>query len=120
MATRGRPKKVQKTAEQKADANEILAHPRHAYAAEGGPIDIIAPNQAEPPKNEAKEINETIDSLEFHDGKNKISVRLSKKPSRLYQVKIFINDEQEIRPMTYNGATTALGYWQLLKSNLKR
>lgn len=60
-----------------------------------------------------------IESIEFTNGKNKVSLRLSKRHNRLYRVQIFLNDSMELRPSTYNGASTAYSFWNVLKEIMK-
>jgi len=60
-----------------------------------------------------------IESVDFIKGKNKISLRLSKRHNRLFRLQIFLNDTMEIRPVTYNGASTAYSYWNVLKEIMK-
>lgn len=60
-----------------------------------------------------------IESVDFMRGNNKISLRLSKRHNRLFRLQIFLNDTMEIRPVTYNGASTAYSYWNVLKEIMK-
>ena len=64
--------------------------------------------------------DETIDSIDFENGKNKLSIRFSKKQNRMYRIQIFINEEIEIRPVTYTGTSTGTAFWNLLKGSLKK
>lgn len=75
--------------------------------------------EKENPKNEEKSI-ETVDNIDFFNEKNKLSIRLSKRHNRMYRVQIFLNDSEEIRPMTYTGSNTAMSFWNLLKGALKK
>ena len=81
---------------------------------EGGYIDI--------PEKETSEISPLtlIESMDFTDGKNKLCIRFSKRNNRMFRIQIFLNDENEIRPVTYNGSSTAFGFWNLLKKSLKK
>ncbi len=81
---------------------------------EGGYIDLSE-----------KEMNEIlpltlIETMDFTSGENKLSIRFSKKNNRMFRIQIFLNDENEIRPVTYNGSSTAYGFWNLLKKSLKK
>jgi len=81
---------------------------------QGGYIDIPA-----------KELSDIIplaliESMDFTNGENKLSIRFSKKNNRMFRIQIFLNDENEIRPVTYNGSSTAYGFWNLLKKSLKK
>lgn len=62
---------------------------------------------------------ELIESLDFINGLNKVSIRFSKKQNRMYRIQIFMNDEYEVRPVTYSGASTGKIFWNLLKGVLK-
>ena len=61
-----------------------------------------------------------IESMDFTNGENKLSIRFSKKNNRMFRIQVFLNDESEIRPVTYNGSSTAYGFWNLLKKSLKK
>lgn len=74
----------------------------------GSPINI----------QEVKDL-ELIDSLDFSNGLNKVSIRFSKRHNRMYRIQIFINDVHEVRPVTYSGASTGMTFWKLLKGVLK-
>lgn len=63
---------------------------------------------------------EIVEKMEFTSGRNKLTIRFCKKPNRMYRLQIFLNDELEIRPVTYNGWSLAKGYWTLLKGTLKK
>lgn len=60
-----------------------------------------------------------VESIEFKHGKDTLKITLYKKHNRMYRVQIFLNEETEIRPVTYTGASMAFGYWNLLKCSLK-
>lgn len=71
-------------------------------------------------KEESGKEFEVIDSIDFYNGKNKLSIRLSKKIlNRGYRIQIFLNDENEIRSSTYNGQGPANSFWKLLKGSIK-
>lgn len=62
-----------------------------------------------------------IDSLDFRDDNgNTLRIVLSNNQNRSYRLQIFLNDKREIRPITYNGRTSACEFWELLKESLKR
>lgn len=75
--------------------------------------------QAPEIKDESKEL-ELIDSLVFKNGENNLTIRFSKKHNRMFRIQIFLNDESEIRPVTYTGASTGYSFWNLLKGALKK
>jgi len=81
---------------------------------EGGYIDIPAKEQSDLIPLAL------IESMDFTNGENKLSIRFSKKNNRMFRIQIFLNDENEIRPVTYNGSSTAYGFWNLLKKSLKK
>lgn len=64
--------------------------------------------------------DENIDTIEFHQGQNVLKFVLRKKDNRMYRMQIFLNEDQEIRPVTYNGRNTAMAFWNLLKGSLKK
>ena len=76
------------------------------------------------PKTEAKTDDskdlETIESIEFKNGENTLSIRFSKRHNRMFRIQIYLNDESEIRPVTYTGATTGYAFWKLLKGAMKK
>jgi hypothetical protein len=61
-----------------------------------------------------------IETLNFKNGENTLSIRFSKKHNRMFRIQIFLNDKTEIRPVTYTGASTGYGFWNLLKGSLKK
>ena len=79
----------------------------------------ITLNQVKAETAEALKDLELIESLDFMNGPNKVSIRFSKKHNRMYRIQIFINDEHEVRPVTYSGASTGTTFWKLLKGVLK-
>ena len=76
--------------------------------------------QEEQINKDTKKDLELIDSLEFKNGENKLTIRFSKKHNRMFRIQIFLNDESEIRPVTYTGASTGYSFWNLLKGNMKK
>lgn len=64
--------------------------------------------------------DQIMDKIEFTNGENKLSIRFSKKHNRMFRIQIFLNDESEIRPVTYTGASTGYAFWNLLKGALKK
>jgi hypothetical protein len=75
--------------------------------------------KVDPVTEEAKEL-ELIESLDFMNGPNKLSIRFSKKHNRMFRIQIFLNDEHEVRPVTYSGASTGVTFWNLLKGVLRK
>ena len=74
--------------------------------------------EIKPVAEEVKDL-ELIESLDFINGPNKLSIRFSKKHNRMFRIQVFLNDDNEIRPVTYSGATTGMAFWKLLKGVLK-
>jgi hypothetical protein len=72
-------------------------------------------------KKESKPVppNQMIDSIEFVNGNNKLKIAFLKKHSRQYRIQVFLNEDTEIRPLTYTGSSTANAFWGFLKSSLK-
>ncbi len=60
-----------------------------------------------------------IDSMEFLNGENKLTIRFSKKHNRMFRIQVFLNDKHEVRPVTYTGSSTGYAFWNLLKGALK-
>lgn len=70
-------------------------------------------------KDDKKEL-ELIESIEFKNGENTLTIRFSKKHNRMFRIQVFLNDVSEIRPVTYTGASTGYSFWNLLKGSLKK
>lgn len=82
--------------------------------AEGGYIDIPETTQEE------KEGVRTIETIDFNNGENKLSIRFSAVNDRRYRIQIFLNDETEVRPVTYQGSSSGYSFWKLLKGIIKK
>lgn len=63
---------------------------------------------------------ELIESIEFKNGENTLTIRFSKKHNRMYRIQVFLNNQTEVRPVTYTGANTGYAFWNLLKGALKK
>lgn len=122
----------------------ILDASRHQISDEGGVIahdqrsSIVEPLNALPvelkedmgklvesikeKQEESKEVAplEKIEDIDFFNGKNKLSIRFSKRANRMFRVQIFLNDETEIRNVTYHGSATAHSFWNMLKGALNK
>jgi hypothetical protein len=70
-------------------------------------------------KEEVSE-GEIIDSIEFKKGSNTLKIVFKKQHNRSFRIQIFMNEETEIRPVTYTGSSTASSFWNLLKGSLKK
>jgi len=103
------PKKVMETLE--ATLKEHMSLPQEEQT--GGYVDI--PEQVEKSKD-----LELIDSIEFKNGENTLTIRFSKKHNRMFRIQVFLNETSEIRPVTYTGASTGYAFWNLLKGALKK
>jgi hypothetical protein len=73
----------------------------------------------EPTKKEADEL-EIVETVDFKNGDNILSLRFSKLHNRSFRIQVFLNNENEIRPVTYTGARTGFAFWNLLKGALKK
>ncbi len=60
-----------------------------------------------------------VEQLEFHNGKNILSIRYSERTNRMFRIQVFLNNEIEIRPMTYVGSSSGNAFWNLLKGAMK-
>ena len=72
----------------------------------------------EPIISEFAQTSSAIDSMEFKNGENTLTIKLIKKDNRAFRIQVFLNDTTEIRPVTYAGLSTALTVWNLLKGSL--
>jgi hypothetical protein len=124
--------------------NEVLDTPRHKGSVEGDSINNSEPAivqgddsgmEFQLPKEAIETINkiiqessekkiqkdlEVIESIDFSNGENILSIRFSKRHNRMFRIQIFLNGENEIRPVTYTGATTGYAFWNLLKGLVKK
>lgn len=71
---------------------------------------------------EAKSCNEfaLIEKLEFTRGNNILSIEYCAKNNRQRCIKVYLNGQHEIRPVTYNGTGTGQAFWDLLKGALRK
>jgi len=63
---------------------------------------------------------ETIESIDFKNGSNSLKIVFKRRHNRMFRIQIFLNDQTEIRPITYTGSSTAFSFWNLLKGSLKK
>ncbi len=70
-------------------------------------------------KKEVDEL-EIVETVDFKNGENILSLRFSKLHNRSFRIQVFLNNENEIRPVTYTGARTGYAFWNLLKGALKK
>lgn len=63
---------------------------------------------------------ETIEEVDFLKGNDKLTIRFSKKHNRMFRIQIFLNNEIEVRPVTYTGARTGYSFWNLLKGAMQK
>ena len=66
-----------------------------------------------------KEEEELVDSIEFKNGENKLTIKFIKKSNRMFRLQVYLNDKIEVRPVTYTGSSTGYSFWNLLKGSLK-
>lgn len=64
--------------------------------------------------------SETVDSLTFSNGNDTLKIVLIKKHNRMFRLQMFLNENIEIRNNTFNGASQAYNYWDLLKNSLNK
>ena len=62
----------------------------------------------------------TIETMDFKNGDNTLSIRFSAVNNRRYRIQVFLNDETEVRPVTYQGSSSGYAFWKLLKGALKK
>ena len=112
--TRGRPKKKINV----SDSVFVSGNPPLIMA-----VQEALPFDKEPNLHEELNLGEELkdcESVEFKNGENILAIKLFKKANRLYRLQIFLNDTIEIRNTTYNGSSTALNFWNLLKEVMKK
>ena len=61
-----------------------------------------------------------IEKLEFTRGNNILSIEYCAKNNRQRCIKVSLNGQHEIRPVTYNGTGTGQAFWELLKGALRK
>lgn len=62
-----------------------------------------------------------VDAINFKDENgNSLKIVLRERENRMYRLQIFLNDSQEIRPITFNGNSAATTFWNFLKTSLKK
>ncbi len=61
-----------------------------------------------------------LDTMDFYNEKNKLSIKLILSKNRTVRVQMFLNEETEIRNMTYHGIKTGMTFWNLLKGTLRK
>lgn len=81
--------------------------------------DLVKHTEVYPEENEKNSELDLIDSVEFLKGKNKLTIRFSKRNNRMFRIQVFLNDKHEVRPVTYTGSSTGYAFWNLLKGALK-
>lgn len=69
---------------------------------------------------ESKKELELLESIDFKNGKNTLSLRFSRRFNRMYRVQIFLNNTLEIRPATFSGSATGVSFWNLLKETFNK
>ena len=113
---RGKPKHdvlaIERPPSSDTGATIVLAGGVYALP-EGTPISTLVVNSEEDKKLQK------IESLEFKNGENTLTIRFSKTNNRLFRVQVFLNEETEIRPMSLSGSSSGYSFWNLLKKALK-
>lgn len=72
------------------------------------------------PKEEKEGDIKTIETMDFKNGENTLSIRFSAVNNRRYRIQVFLNDDTEVRPVTYQGSSSGYSFWKLLKGALKK
>lgn len=70
-------------------------------------------------KEDLKDL-EVIESIDFKNGDSTLSIRFSKRHNRMFRIQVFLNNKEEIRPVTYTGASTGYAFWNLLKGAINK
>lgn len=70
--------------------------------------------------SEEKEDSKIIETLDFINGENKLSIAFSAVNNRRFRIQIFLNGDTEVRPVTYQGSSSGYSFWKLLKGALKK
>ncbi len=83
-------------------------------------IEVLPTQKEEMKESENEKHQEVIDFLEFVNGNNTIKIQFSKKSSRNFRLKILINDEIEVKPVSYITKQSAYDSWEMLKRVLKK
>jgi hypothetical protein len=60
------------------------------------------------------------EELPFTDGKNTLKIKFFKRKNRMYCVKVYLNEDIQIRPVTFTGSQTGKSFWQMIKGSLKK
>jgi hypothetical protein len=84
------------------------------------PKDVQSEGLEIPKEIEGKKDLELIESVNFKNGENTLSIRFSKRHNRMFRIQVFLNENLEIRPVTYTGANTGYTFWNLLKGAFKK
>lgn len=69
---------------------------------------------------EEKEETRILETLDFTNGENKLSIAFSAVNNRRFRIQIFLNGDTEVRPVTYQGSSSGYSFWKLLKGALKK
>lgn len=69
---------------------------------------------------EEKEEARILETLDFINGENKLSIAFSAVNNRRFRIQIFLNGDTEVRPVTYQGSSSGYSFWKLLKGALKK
>ena len=71
-------------------------------------------------EKEDSSVYKIIETIDFKNGDNVLSIRFSAVNNRRYRIQVFLNDETEVRPVTYQGSTSGNAFWKLLKGALNK
>ena len=87
---------------------------------ESNQIEEVEPVKEEEAKKKEGEELVIVETVDFKNGENTLSLRFSRLHNRSFRIQIFLNNENEVRPVTYTGARTGYAFWNLLKGALRK
>lgn len=66
-------------------------------------------------------VYQILETMEFKDqNENTLNIRFTRVNNRRIRVQVFLNDKIEVRPVSYQGSSSAYAFWILLKGALKK
>lgn len=113
----------------KISPQETLQEPEQMPCEEEKPMKIektprASPIETKPTQGRGrpskKQDEEEGEEICFYNGDNTLKIKYFRKENRMYCVKVFLNDDCEIRPVNYPGNSAGNAYWQLLKGSMKK
>lgn len=73
-----------------------------------------------PAEQKEEDENKIIETMDFTNGENTLSIQFSAVNNRRFRIQIFLNGDTEVRPVTYQGSTSGFAFWKLLKGVIKK